>query len=74
MRNDELSFRELEVLELTANGLNNHEVAKKLGISFETIKTHKRNVIAKLGASNSAHAVAIAMCRGLIDPTDIYQR
>lgn len=54
-----LSPRELEVVNLTARGLTSGEVAPKLFISIETVKSHKRRVIAKLQAVNMTHACCI---------------
>lgn len=62
-----LSRRELEVLELVSAGLSNQSVADQLYISLPTVKTHLRNVNAKLFAANRTEAVAIARHRGLID-------
>ena len=62
-----LSAREREVIQLVANGLSNRQIGKKLYLSEETIKTHMRKVIMKLLATNRAHAVAIAIRKGLID-------
>jgi DNA-binding NarL/FixJ family response regulator len=61
------SKRELEVLKLVADGLFNHEIAAHLFVSEETIKTHMHHLLGKLGARSRAHAIAIAMRRGLID-------
>ena len=62
-----LSRRELEVLELVSAGLSNQSVADQLYISLPTVKTHLRNINAKLFAANRTEAVAIARHRGLID-------
>jgi len=51
-----LSSREAEVLHLSEQGYTTQEVADKLFVSYETVKTHKRNIIAKLGAKNLIHA------------------
>lgn len=61
-----LSDRELQVLELTADGLTNSEIGKRLLISEETVKTHLRKVLAKLLARSRSHAVAVGFRRGLI--------
>jgi DNA-binding CsgD family transcriptional regulator len=70
---EEPTRRELDILELIAHGLENHEIAERLGISTETVKTHVRHLLAKLGARNRAHAVTIAFGRRLIrwEPTDL---
>ena len=61
-----LSPREREVLDLLAKGLNGEEVAKRLVLSPETVRTHVRNAMEKLEASTRVHAVAIALRQGEI--------
>lgn len=61
-----LSGREVEVLELMADGLTNAEIATRLFISHNTSTSHTRHVIRKLMARSRAHAVSIAMRAGLI--------
>ena len=61
-----LSARELEVLELVAEGLSAAEIAERLVLSRETIRTHIRNVHAKLGVGDRVSAVVKAMRAGLI--------
>jgi DNA-binding NarL/FixJ family response regulator len=58
--------RELEVLQLIADGLSNHEIGKRLVVSDETVKSHVRQLLAKLGAGSRAHAVAVGMRAGLV--------
>lgn len=62
----ELSPRENEVLKLVADGLENKQIARELGISEATVKTYLKNVFGKLGARGRAEAVAIGLRRGLI--------
>jgi ATP/maltotriose-dependent transcriptional regulator MalT len=52
-----LSEREVDVLRLVADGMSNPEVAKKLFISSQTVKTHMERICAKLGVSGRAAAV-----------------
>lgn len=61
-----LSPREREVLELSARGLTADGVAAELFLSVETVRTHTRNAIKKLGARNRLHAVVIALSAGVI--------
>jgi DNA-binding NarL/FixJ family response regulator len=61
-----LSAREAEVLFIVAAGNSNKHVAKILGISEDTVKVHMRAILAKLGASDRTHAVAIAFRRGIL--------
>lgn len=61
-----LTDREMEVLRLVSNGLVNVEIGRELCLSVETVKTHIKNILAKLGARSRAHAVATAFRRSLI--------
>ncbi len=62
----EPTARELEVLQLVADGLVNREIGQKLFLSEETVKSHVRHLLAKLQARSRAHAVAVGFRRGLI--------
>jgi DNA-binding NarL/FixJ family response regulator len=62
----ELTRRETEVLQLIADGLGNREIAQQLSLADETVKTHVRNLLAKLQARTRSHAVATALRHGLI--------
>lgn len=61
-----ISKRELEVLELMAQGLSNQEIADKLFLSLNTIKTHSANLFIKLDAKRRTQAVQKAKELGLI--------
>jgi DNA-binding CsgD family transcriptional regulator len=61
-----LTDREREVMTLVASGLQSGEIAARLFLSPETIKSHAQNSMGKLGAHTRAHAVAIALVRGEI--------
>jgi DNA-binding NarL/FixJ family response regulator len=61
-----LTAREIEVLQLVADGNRNKDVAERLFISEETVKVHVKHVMEKLGASDRTQAVAIAVRRGII--------
>ena len=63
---DELTPREVEVLELLAEGLANKAIGVRLKISDQTVKFHVASIIGKLGASNRTDAVRLAVRRGLI--------
>lgn len=65
--NRELTERELEILQLMADGFDNDEISRHLGISRETVKTHVRRLLHKLGARGRTHAAALAVRRDLID-------
>jgi DNA-binding NarL/FixJ family response regulator len=64
--NPTLTPREIEVLQLVATGNSNKLIAKTLTVSEETIKTHVKNLIAKLGARDRTHAVTLSVRRGII--------
>jgi len=64
--NDDLTARELEVLQSVASGNSNKAVADSLNISEDTVKGHVRNILAKLRANDRTHAVMIALERGYL--------
>jgi DNA-binding NarL/FixJ family response regulator len=61
-----LTAREVQVLELLAEGLPNKAIAERLGISDQTVKFHVASISGKLGAANRTDAVRRAVRRGLI--------
>src|SRR5262245_1698336 len=61
-----LTGRELEVLQLVAEGLSTREMADRLFVSENTVKTHASRVFDKLGASRRTQAVQLAKSQGLI--------
>jgi LuxR family maltose regulon positive regulatory protein len=61
-----LSGREIEILELVAQGLTNREIAQKLVISPGTVKVHTSNIYGKLGVHNRTQAVAKARALGIL--------
>ena len=63
---ERLTPRELQVLELVADGLANKAIASRLGVSDETVKFHLGSIFGKLGASNRTEAVRGALRRGLV--------
>jgi DNA-binding NarL/FixJ family response regulator len=64
--NEALSAREVEVLQKVAGGNRNSDIAALLFISEETVKSHVRHIIEKLGAHDRTEAVAIGIRRGII--------
>jgi DNA-binding NarL/FixJ family response regulator len=66
-REDLLTAREREILQLLADGMSNSDVAGKLFISQETVKSHVRHILTKLEADTRTHAVAIALRDAIID-------
>jgi DNA-binding CsgD family transcriptional regulator len=62
----EITPRELEILELIASGMSNREIAEKLFVSENTVKTHSSRVFDKLGAKRRTQAVQLGKEFGLI--------
>jgi DNA-binding NarL/FixJ family response regulator len=63
---DDLTARELEVLQLIRDGHRNKQIADKLNIAETTVNFHIKNLVDKLGANDRTHAVTIAVRRGLL--------
>jgi DNA-binding NarL/FixJ family response regulator len=63
-----LSLREMQIVQLLAEGRTNQEIADKLVLSRNTVRHHVSSVLDKLGAPNRAHAVILAREMGLLDP------
>jgi DNA-binding NarL/FixJ family response regulator len=63
---DELTPREMEVLRLIAKGNANKEIAARLSLAEETVKSHVTHILAKLCANDRTHAVTIALRRGIM--------
>ena len=63
---DDLTSRELEVLELIRDGFRNKQIADRLAIAETTVNFHIKNLVEKLGANDRTHAVTIALRRGLL--------
>jgi DNA-binding NarL/FixJ family response regulator len=61
-----LTRRQREILQLLADGGSTTAAARQLDLSEETVKTHMKNALARLGARNRTHAVAIALRESLI--------
>jgi DNA-binding NarL/FixJ family response regulator len=64
---DALSSREIDVLRLIGAGNANKQIADKLSIGETTVKNHISNILSKLSANDRAHAVTIALQRGIIE-------
>jgi DNA-binding NarL/FixJ family response regulator len=64
---DALSAREIEVLQLVAQGNANKMIADRLSVTEDTVKAHVRNILSKLGANDRTHAVTIAVKRGFFE-------
>jgi DNA-binding NarL/FixJ family response regulator len=62
-----LSARELDILELLAHGFTNRQIAERLLLSVETVKTHVERLFRRLGAADRAEAVALGFRAGLLE-------
>ena len=65
---EDLTPRELEVLQLIRDGYKNKQIADQLSISENTVNFHIKNIVDKLDANDRTHAVTIAVRRGLLPP------
>lgn len=65
-----LTERELFVLRLVASGASNQEIAEKLTISINTVKSHIKNILEKLQLENRTQAATYALKHGLVSPRD----
>jgi DNA-binding NarL/FixJ family response regulator len=63
-----LSKRELEIIEMIADGLTNKDIAEKLFLSTHTIMTHRKNIMGKLGVKNTAGIVIYAVKENVVSP------
>ncbi len=66
---EQLTQRELEVLQLAADGLNNRDIAEKLVISEKTVKNHINNIFSKLHVNDRTQAILYALRKGLVAMT-----
>jgi two-component system nitrate/nitrite response regulator NarL len=66
----QLSQREKEILALLVEGLNNAEIARRLGISQNTARAHAQRVLTKLQVHSRLEAAAFAVRHGLVGPAD----
>ena len=66
MGEEDLTAREIEVLQQVASGNRNRDIARLLFISEETVKVHVKHIMDKLGANDRTQAIAIAVRRGII--------
>ena len=63
----DLTVREREVLALMVEGLNNPQIGERLSISVTTVRSHVSHILSKLGVSNRAEAIALALRNRLVD-------
>lgn len=67
----QLSPRQREILVLMARGLTYREIARSLGVSPGTVRSHKQDIFAKLGAVNAPNAIARAISTGQVAPEEL---
>jgi DNA-binding NarL/FixJ family response regulator len=63
---EQLTARELQVLQLLARGLANKQIALQMGISEHTVKFHVSSIYARLGVSSRTEAVRLGVQQGLV--------
>src|SRR5262245_36721761 len=69
-----LSPREIEVLQLLAEGLTTNELARRLNLSVNTVRNHVQSILTRTGAHSKLEAVAIALREGIIEPPNAARR
>ncbi len=62
-----ITQREMEVLQLLSAGLKGEEIAQRLYLSPDTIKSHRRSIMRKLDARNVAHLISKSFRKGILD-------
>ena len=65
-RKEELTLRELDVLKHISEGKSTQEIAQELCVSTNTVDTHRRHLMEKLGARNAADLIMTAVSKGII--------
>ena len=65
-KNEELTDREIEILELLTEGMNNQDMANQLYISENTVKNHIRSILDKLSVQNRTHALVKALKKEIV--------
>ncbi|MGB5925206.1 MAG: LuxR C-terminal-related transcriptional regulator [Dehalococcoidia bacterium] len=65
-KSEALTYRELTILLMSAEGYNNKQIAQGLGIAYQTVKNNFHKLMQKLGAKTNAHALFLAMEAGFI--------
>jgi DNA-binding NarL/FixJ family response regulator len=68
---DQLTARELEVLNVAAKGISNKDIALKLGLSVRTVKAYLADIFLKLNVASRTEAVIIGLRRGIISIDDL---
>jgi len=65
---DQLTYRELDVVRLLAEGLRGDAIAQRLGISKNTVRTHIQSILTKLQVHSRLEAATFAVRHGIVDP------
>jgi two-component system, NarL family, nitrate/nitrite response regulator NarL len=65
---DQLTYRELDVLRLLADGIRGETIAQKLGISRNTVRTHVQSILTKLQVHSRLEAATFAVRHGIVEP------
>ena len=71
---DSLTPREVEILRLIAAGMITREIAGAIGVTIKTVENHKQRIFRKLDVQNQAHAVSIAIRRGMLASSPLAHR
>ena len=71
MRKEQLTGREKEVLYMIAFELSSKEIAERLGLGVETVKSHRKNIMVKLDVTNTAGMIRAAFEQGIINLEDL---
>ena len=71
---DPVDDEEIEVMRLIAEGLKDHAIARRLGVSVVTVRRRAQRFRTRIGASNRIQAVALAASRGLLYPDPVDER
>ena len=66
-----ITDRELEIVQLIAQGYSNKQIADKLFLSQHTVTTHRKNIMSKLGVNNTAGVVMFAVKNNLLEPNNL---
>jgi two-component system, NarL family, nitrate/nitrite response regulator NarL len=70
-RANRLTPRQVEILQLMADGVGPKEIARRLGVSPLTLRTHVQNILTRLGVHSKVEAIAVAMRQGRVKPVRI---
>ena len=66
LKSKPITYREMHILNMSAHGYSNKEIAEALGIAYQTVKNNFHRLMKKLGAESSAHALLLAIESGVV--------